>query len=263
MSEKRCLVFKLRFVMQLMLLSYVFVSEASAVDHPAKGPAVLHAGTLTACVYTGFEPILYRTPQGFAGSDITLLQGFAAREGFALHYKEVPFRDIWLRPGDNECDVAAGGLGETVGRDSPGVAWSKPYYSMKRSLLIRAGDASRFKSISDFSAKRIGFVEGSTAQFDLEARHYPKTIQIGYRTIAEGMSALFAGRIDAFAVGDASAAFLGKQQPALGVIDIHRPGEMELLAFPTRAQSGIVGRLNDYINGYIREVGGALGADAR
>jgi len=231
-----------------MLLSYVFASTAFAVDQPSKGLSLLHEGKLTACVYTGFEPVLYRTPEGLAGSDIKLLQGFAAREGLELQYIEVPFDGIWLRPGDNECDIAAAGIGETVGRDSPGVAWSQAYYSVKRSLLIRAGDASRFASFSDFSGRRIGFVEGSTAQFDLEARHFPKTIQIGYGAIAEGMSDLFAGQIDAFAAGDVSTAFIAGKRPALGVIDIHRPGETELFAFPTRGASGIVGRLNAYIN---------------
>ena len=231
----------------IVLLSYVVAATAAAGDRLPIGPSLLHAGKLTACVYTGFEAVLYRTPHGLAGSDITLLEGFAQSEGLDLDYREVPFDGIWLRPGHNECDIAAAGIGTTVGRDSPGVAWSDAYYSVRRSLLIRASDASRFASFADFSGRRIGFVAGSSAQFDLEARHWPKTIQVGYKTVERGIDDLLAGRIDAFAAGNVSTAFIAERQPELRTLDINREGEMEVFAFPTRATSGIVGRLNDYI----------------
>ena len=236
--------------------------QAVAVTNVLERWSLLREGTLTACVHTGFAPVLYRTPQGLAGSDIVILRGFAARYRLELEYKEVPFDGIWLRPGRDECDLAMAGIAYIENRESPGVAWSDAYFVVKRSFLIRASDAEQYRSVADLSGHRLGYVTGSTAQWDIEGRRLARHTLREYASAIEGVRDLHNGRLDAFAAGDVSARFIAHRFPELLVLDIAQQGRAELFSIPSRNKSHIVEDLNCYLKEVLTHEDSGHGARA-
>lgn len=158
-----------------------------------------------------------------------------------------PFDQLWERPGRDACDLAAAGIAPLPQRASPGVIWSAPYFTVQRALLVRADDA-RLRAIDDFAGRTIAVTRGSTAEQDVLMRK-PPSAQVVY-TADQGQSLddLLAGRIDAYATGDAGAHYLAERSRGrLVVVDVHPFEPPERFAFPLRAASGLTAALNTYI----------------
>jgi ABC-type amino acid transport substrate-binding protein len=235
----------LRAVLPLLLL---FSITSRAAD---KDPAILHTlipGTLRLCVSTAFPPVLFEDHDGrLAGFDFAFLKGFAEEQHLKLISERYPFDGLWSRPGRNECDIAAAGISVLASRASEGVVWSEPYFNVQRTLLIRGADAGTLKAISDFGGRKIGFVGNSMAEGDVRTRAPDTTILLKYTSALVGLEDLKAGRIDAFADGSVTSSYFAAANPGLAIIDAHALIPLETLAFPVRAASGLLDRLNAYI----------------
>lgn len=128
--------------------------------------------------------------------------------------------------------------------------WSAPYFTVQRALLVRVDDSS-LRTIDGFAGRVIAVTRGSTAEQDV-LRRRPPSAQVVY-TADQGQSLddLVAGRIDAYATGDAGAHFLAERSGGrLAVVDIHPFDLPEQFAFPLRAASGLTSALNTYIEGH-------------
>lgn len=126
--------------------------------------------TITVCASTAFRPVLYRDGGNLVGYDVDFLRRFAASRNMALVFRDFPFDGIWLRPGRDECDLAAAGITDFPSRHSAGVEWSRPYFTVLRTLLIRRQEAGALRTIADFPGRTIGFVTNSSADRDVRAR---------------------------------------------------------------------------------------------
>lgn len=133
-------------------------------------------------------------------------------------------------------------------RQTPGVLWSDAYFTVERSLLIRASDQDKFKTIADFAGYTIAATRGSTADIDTLQRK-PATANLVYYDMQEGaVSALLAGQIAGFGTGDVCSRYLIDQYPGqLALADVHPMAEPEHFAFAVRATSGLIDQLNDFI----------------
>ena len=216
------------------------------------GPAaadLLKPGILTVCASTAFAPVLYRDKDGaLRGSDVAFLSSFAARRGLGVAFLDFPFDGLWLRPGRDECDVAAAGLTEFESRHSPGVVWSNPYYTVLRTLLIRRDQAARLKTIADFPGKTIGFVRVSSAEFDVRARAPKDAVLKPYDDAGLGIGDLQRGALDAFADGSVTSNYYVAQFPDLAIIDAHSLDPTEGLSFAVREKSGLRDALSRYVD---------------
>lgn len=103
----------------------------------------IEPGVLKVCLYPGFAPFAIRDDGGWSGWDPAYLSAFAEQQGLRFEPVEVStFNDIWMRPGNDECDVAGTGITETAERiqqTGQSIAWTDHYYSVARSLAVRAG----------------------------------------------------------------------------------------------------------------------------
>jgi ABC-type amino acid transport substrate-binding protein len=206
---------------------------------------------LTVWTYSAFAPVCFVKDGKPAGKDISFLKKFAADHQMKVEFTAQPeFKGIWQKPGKGWCDIAAAGISPWKARkdESPGVVWSKDYFHVQRSLLIRERDKDTFRTIEDFEHKTIGVTESSSADIDTQARKPRNTKTKPFADQAVAVAELLAGSIDAFAEGDVSNLYLAIHKP-LVVTDVHEmdPKNPEAFSFPVRQDSGIVDALNTWI----------------
>ncbi|MGK9237273.1 transporter substrate-binding domain-containing protein [Inquilinus limosus] len=143
-------------------------STCAAGDAPV---ATLKPGTLQVCLYAGFAPFAYRENGVWKGWDVDYLAAFANANDLVLEVIEEPrFEDIWLRPGEGKCDIAGSGISDTADRRAAvnlGGCWSKSYYDVLRSFLMRSQDRTRLTKIEDLRGTTTIVTYGSTAHRDL------------------------------------------------------------------------------------------------
>lgn len=208
----------------------------------------LHPGVLTVATYAAFAPVCASDEQGVHGRDIDFLRAFALQQGLAVDFRIFLFDRIWERPGRDEVDLAAAGIAPLPERQTPGVVWSEPYFTVERSLLIRAGDQAKFKTIRDFEGYTIAATRGSTADIDTRQRKPAAANLVYYDMQERAVTELLAGKIDAFGTGDVCSRYLVEQYPnQLALADVHPMDEPENFAFAVRAASDLLNALNAFI----------------
>ena len=240
-----CMQLSLRAMLPLLLLLSI---SSHAADKAVTTFGTLVPGVLRLCISTAFPPVLFDDHDGRpAGYDLAFLKKFAEERRLKLAYDKYPFDGLWLRPGRDECDIAAAGISILASRTGEGVAWSKPYFDVKRTLLIREADAATFKTMADFGGHKIGFVGNSMAAADARARAPKNAVLMNYTSAIEGLKDLKAGKIDAFGDGSVTSAYFASTDPELTVIDAHSLTPPETFAFPVRSASGLLHQLDEYI----------------
>ncbi|MCX6043767.1 MAG: transporter substrate-binding domain-containing protein [Chloroflexi bacterium] len=204
-------------------------------------------GTLTVGSYTAFAPVSWHDGTAACGKDIDFLQAFAARWNLQVVVRFFPFDRIWERPARAEIDIAAAGIAPLANRTTPGVVWSEPYYTVQRSLLIRATDRAK-QTIADFAGQTIAVTRGSTADLDTEQRK-PATTRVVYREDqVVAVKDLLNHTIDAFAEGDICSHYMAARYPGqLAVVDVHPMEPAEQFVFAVREVSGLLEPLNRFI----------------
>ena len=185
--------------------------------------------TLQIAAFSGFAPFAWDDNGTALGRDIDFLRRFAKEHGLLLSVAFHTFDRIWEAPGQDTADIAASGISR---RMEESVAWSQPYGSVRRTLLIRAGDGERLRGMSDLG--RIAVVPGSAAE--THAREtLPEGASLTYiDTLEDGVRELLLGRVDAVGTGSLSAEFHAGRHSGLAMVDVHEERPPERLAFAVR-----------------------------
>jgi ABC-type amino acid transport substrate-binding protein len=205
-------------------------------------------GVLTIGAYTSFAPVVWVENGTAQGKDIHFLRAFAREEGLVVDVRFFEFDRIWERPLRKQIDIAAGGIAPSLRRRTSGLAWSSPYHTVQRSLVIRKEDSVQLQTMADFGGRTIAVTRGSTADLDAQRRK-PETARIVYFERQENaVRDLFSGRIDAFGTGDICSNHLAAQHAdRLAVSDLHETDTPEHFAFATEETSALLGPLNTFI----------------
>jgi hypothetical protein len=186
------------------------LAAALAVALPAiarAGEAVpfktITPGTLKVCLYHGFAPFASTDKDGnWQGWDVAYLQKFA-QQYTNLTFEVVPrdFNDIWLKPGQGDCDIAGTGISDTQDRrtaskatsTSQGGDWSNTYYHVVRTFLVRTADFTKLTKVEDLRGKKAIVTQGSTANSDLCYRMKAKGVHPCKKADGDQPCALFKG----------------------------------------------------------------------
>ncbi|MGI9126100.1 MAG: substrate-binding periplasmic protein [Mycobacterium sp.] len=211
----------------------------SAHGAAADAPQTLEAGLLKVCLYPGFAPFAVKRDHGWSGWDTDFLRDFAQRHHLTLTPVEVEhFDDIWMRPGDDQCDIAGTGITKTPARTQQtgtAAAWSDTYYGVARALAVSSG--TTVTGIEDLAGKTVVTTRGDADD-------------LGAQRIAAGGPD---GPIG-FAAGLGSVESILRQYPGLAAKLTHclmLPGGVlsaEHFGFVVRAAStGLLEALNGYI----------------
>lgn len=211
----------------------------------------IRAGRLLVGSYAGFAPVCWRDGDLARGRDLDLLRAFADEHGLQMVVEFFPFDRLWELPGRDGCDIAAAGIAPLPERATAGVDWSEPYFTVQRSLLIRAADRLCLHTIADFEGRTIAVTRGSTADHDVCRRKPTTTRVVYYNDQACAVRDLLAGTIDAFAEGDLCSAYLMSHDPVrLAITDVHPMEPAETFTFAVRAASGLLDPLNRFIGAW-------------
>lgn len=197
------------------------------------------------------RPLCWRDRDEARGRDIDLLRAFASTSDFRFTARFFEFDRIWERPGRDQVDVAATSIAPLASRTSPGVVWSDPYFTVRRSLLIRSADRHELQTRTDFSGRAIGVTKGSTADMDTNTRR-PPTARVVYLDDQDrAVDALLRGEIDGFGTGDVCSEYLADSHHGLlAVSDVHQMESPETFAFAVRVASGLLDPLNEFIRAH-------------
>ena len=162
-----------------VLALVIVLSACGTADRsgcPSTGGRVLDVG-----FYAYFEPVSYSAAAGpdDAGFDVhlgyeaDLLTALEAMDDTGLTFERHALQDwdgIWLQPAQQGLDIVGGGITilESRTRDGTGdvvVSFTKGHITFSQSLLVRAGDAERFRTHSDLSSDVvIGALRGTTGE---------------------------------------------------------------------------------------------------
>ena len=208
----------------------------------------LFPGTLTVAAYTAFAPVTWNDRGSARGKDIEFLRAFARLHGLDLKVDFFEFDCIWERPLQGQADLAAAGLAPFARRHRRGLAWSVPYHTVQRSLVVRAEESAALRTLEDFAGRTVAVTRGSTADLDVQRRKLEST-QVVYFDRQEGaIDDLLAHRIDAFGTGDICSHHVAAQHPGrLAVTDVHAMDVPEHFAFALPETSELVKPLNEFI----------------
>lgn len=182
---------------------------------------------------------------------------YAERLAQDLHllvaWKIVPFDKSWELAGKDVVDVVATNLANFPDRVSAGGTFSAPFLYEQRALRIRAGDKTRYRTIADFTGRKVGAVTGMAAHRDLLKRA-PAGVQIvATATFPELYEQFAKGQLDAVAQAEYFALdgrVIPSYGPDLALIDHHdlNPGQREESVFVVRDKStGLLAAVNAFI----------------
>lgn len=239
----------------------VVLTACMASSNGSQSFQTLNDGRLDVALYPGFAPVVFHDEDTgeIIGIDVDILQAFADQYDVDFNVVERPFSGIWELPARGEVDIAGSGISELDSRLVPGMLWSEPYFTVQRSLSIRAADEERLRSMADFEDMTIGFTPGSTGEFDTRERAPESATLVSYEIEEEAIADLLNGRIDAIARGDVSSRYDATVIPELGVTDVHYYDPREYFVFALPSDNS---ELQDALNRFLMEMTASGEVDA-
>lgn len=228
------------------------LTAACQVDPPlvvgGDGPQTLTPGVVVIAITgTATDPLdpeawMYRYAERL-GQDL----------GLRVDWRIVPFDKSWALAGQDVVDVVATNLANFPDRVSPGGTFSAPFLYEQRALRIRASEKARYRTIADFSGRKVGAVTGMAAHRDLLKRA-PTGVQIvATATFPELYDQFAKGQLDAVAQAEyftLDGRVIPSYGPDLALIDHHdlNPGQREESVFVVRDKStGLLAAVDAFI----------------
>jgi len=207
-------------------------------------------GYLTVAVSPAFPPVAYIDSTGqWQGSDVIFLRKFAESKGLQLKIVSSSLEDTWRLPAQGKVDMGAAGLSVLPSRELPGITYSKPYFEVERTYIVRKEDAEKIKKMTDLNGKKVGRVADSIPEVDLK-KNAPNSKRVAFSNAEAGINDLLSGKIDAFGDGNITADMFAKEHKGLAVVARHTFDSQapETFSFAINDKSkGLLGAIDDYI----------------
>lgn len=173
--------------------------------------------------------------------------------GMKAVWKVVPFDKSWELAGKDVVDLVATNLANFPDRRSPGGTFSAPFLYEQRALRIRAADKAKYRTVADFTGRKVGAVTGMAAHRDLLKRAPAGVEVVAAGTFPELYALFDKGALDAVAQAEYFALdgrIIPSYGPELTLIDHHdlNPGQREESVFVVRDKStGLLDAVNAFV----------------
>jgi polar amino acid transport system substrate-binding protein len=174
-------------------------ASAAELAGPLQGARLVAPGSLTVCSDIPYAPFEYMSRddgEGLTGFDVELVRTLAERLGLRAEFKATPFDSIIPALAAGNCDMVASATTITEERGRR-VGFTAPYFDADQSLLIRAADKDRYRSLTDLAGKVIGVQSGTTGQRSAKAHALEGATVKDFPGAEDLFSALTSGDIDA------------------------------------------------------------------
>lgn len=167
---------------------------------------------LTMATNAEFPPFEYLENGEIVGADIEIAQAIADKLGMKLEISNIDFDAALTGAATGKYDMAVAGITANEERKK-NMNFSDNYYTASQSIIVLAD--SDYKTVADLKGKTFACQEGTTGEQYLIDEKYDAQ---SYKTGAEAVAALTAGKVDAVVIDDAVARALSKKQDGKTVV---------------------------------------------
>ena len=199
---------------------------------------------LTVATNAEFPPFEYFEGEEIVGADIDMMYAVAEKMGMELEITHIDFDAALTGAATGKYDIALSGITANDERRK-NMAFTDDYYVASQAVIVMAD--SEYKAVADLAGKAISCQEGTTGEQYLLDNEYE--VQ-SYKTGAEAISALVAGKVQAVVIDDAVAKALSAKQEGKTVV-LDEPMTKENYAIATKLGND---ELVEKINAALAEV---------
>lgn len=188
--------------------------------------------TLRVGAYPANPPWEFKTETGaFQGYEVDIVNEIARRIGAEVEYQGLDFRALFVATASRRVDMVISSLTVTPER-LQAQAFLQPYAAGALGIVTKAG--SDIASEGDLAGKRVGSIATSFAETWVKERE--AELKLGsyssYDTIANMLTDLHSGRIEAALNDEVGLRYAVKQMPALQVAAVIPTGEEFAIMMP-------------------------------
>ncbi len=135
-------------------------------------------------------------PARVVGFDVDVATLIASKLGLRPRFVSVQFTSIDASVKRGDFTIGLSGIEDTPARRAT-LAVTVPYYEFREVLTVRAADATRLKSLSDFTGKRVGTLGGTIAyEILLKAQADSGLVAVSYDDDVHPYDDVVLGRLD-------------------------------------------------------------------
>ncbi len=193
---------------------------------------------LTVATNAEFPPFEYFEGEKIVGADIDMMEALAAKMGVTLEITHIDFDAALTGAATGKYDIALSGITANDERRK-NMAFTDDYYVASQAVIVMAD--GEYKAVADLAGKTISCQEGTTGEQYLLDNEY--NVQ-SFKTGAEAISALTAGKVDAVVIDDAVAKALSAKQEGKTVV-LDEPMTKENYAIATKlGNDELVAKIN-------------------
>ena len=186
--------------------------------------AVLKSGVLRVGITQDTPPLSITKPDGSVeGLDIDLMDSLSKAMGVKIVPVKTSLAVLLDSLRADKFDISLGGGSVTYQRAKIGV-FSKPYLHIGKLLMIRAGDANKYRSLADLDKPglKIAYNQGGVNDHFVHANFKAASL-VGFASNALATPALIAGQVDAEVSDSTAGLYDVKQDSRLALIDPDHP----------------------------------------
>ncbi len=214
-------------------------------DHPELHLVVGTAGTS--------PPFTFYSGTELVGYDIELAKRFAASIGADIEFKVYDYDGIVAAAQAGDVDCIFANLFATPERRKE-IEFSDPTYNNAIGIMVKSSGGTKapeYKSLSDFSGKRIGASTGAIQGPAVE-KQIPSAEVTYYNSHADLLAALRQGRIDGFADGDVFIRYMMIENKDLTYLKEPLTESVEVGAIFSKTEKG--DRVRKEFNEYLKQI---------
>ena len=196
------------------ILSVVLAALMVVACFAACGEKATNENVLTMATNAEFPPFEYLEDGKMVGAEIDMAYLIAEKLGMELEISNIDFDAALTGAATGKYDMALSGITASEERKK-NMNFTVPYYEASQAIIVMAD--SELATAADLEGKILSCQEGTTGElFILEGNYEVQS----YKTGAEAISALTAGKVDAVVIDDAVArALSASQNGATKVLD--------------------------------------------
>ncbi len=188
-------------MLTLVIVACLFASCGGADDN-----------VLTMATNAEFPPFEYLESGEVVGADVDIANAIAEELGMKLEITNIDFDAALTGTATGKYDMAVAGITANEDRRK-NMNFSEDYYKASQAIIVMAD--SEIKVAADLEGKTVSCQEGTTGEQYLLDNNYE--IQ-SYKTGAEAIAALTAGKVDAVVIDNAVAVALSAKQNGKTVV---------------------------------------------
>ena len=234
----------------LILFTLVFFFGGCAAPLPKEPPRP----PLRVGVFPYYPPMIFKKNGEIRGAEADMAVGLAKKLGREARFIELGWEQLIPALMDGKIDIIMSGMSITDVRKAR-VRFAEPYLKIGLVTLMRAGDVSKFNSLTSIreSFSTIGVVQGTTSETFVRRNFLKAANIISFQKASEAPNLLVNMRIDLFVHDAPSIVWLVSENE--GVLKgFWEPFDQEYLGWALRpGDQDLIMKVNSVLSGWKKD----------